>query len=144
MAAGRSLKEIGMRSSVFAIACAVTALLAVACDPKLPTPEQDRITAARWLTHRYSQSRLSSWNMRVAAIGNRCSVLLIQTSIDMDETLVESLHYGAGAYDIYPGGVNGYCRARDFRGVAYRDRSQNVWTYGTVDKAEVDSLAKCN
>jgi hypothetical protein len=118
--------------------------LALACEPKLPTPEENRMTAANWLTNRYSQSRLSSWNLHAGAIGNGCSVLLIQTSIDLDDTLVESLHYGAGSYDIYPGGVNGYCRARDFAGVAYRDRSARIWAYGAVAKEEVDALVRCD
>jgi hypothetical protein len=58
--------------------------------------------------------------------------------------MVEAMHYGAGAYDIYDGGVQQFLRERAFRGVAYKDGSGRVWTYGAVTQNEAEALVPCH
>ena len=57
--------------------------------------------------------------------------------------MIEAMHYGAGAYDIYDGGVQHFYRVQTFRGVAYKDGSARVWTYGAVSAAEADGIRAC-
>ena len=58
--------------------------------------------------------------------------------------MVEALHYGAGAYGVYDGGVQRFSRDRAFRGVAYKDSSGRIWTYGNVSVAEVAAMKRCD
>lgn len=107
-------------------------------SPAAPTDRDVRIAAARTLTDRYAVSRLGAWGIRASAAGADCGVLFITTSLILEESMIEALHYGAGAYDVYAGGVQQFSRDRSFRGVAYKDASEKKWEYG-----EVDSLAPC-
>ncbi len=102
-----------------------------------------RISAADLFTRHYGRSALAAWNVRGTAAGDDCGVLYVATSIIMEDAMVDALHYGAGAYDIYDGGVQSFSRERAFRGVAYRDASGRVWTYGTVSPEEAARLAPC-
>jgi len=121
------------------------ALAISACELK-PHPAAgttDRIDAASGFTQRYSHSRLAAWQIHAGAAGESCDVLLIETSIVMEESMVEALHYGAGAYGVYGGGVQRFCQDRSFRGVAYRDASGRIWAYGNVTAREAMHLRRC-
>ncbi|HYI11484.1 MAG TPA: hypothetical protein VEK57_20680 [Thermoanaerobaculia bacterium] len=121
----------------------IAILLLTACETRRPENIQ-QVTAANKLTRECSRSRLSRWDLRASAAGKDCAVLLVQTSIVLDDSLVEALHYGAGAYDVPEGGVQQFFRKHGFRGVTYRDSSQRVWSYGAVSqKEETEELPSC-
>ena len=108
-------------------------------------PAQDvaHMNAASALTDRYAQSALERWDVRGRAAGADCGVLYVETAIILEDSMVEALHYGVGAYDVYRGGIQQYSRDRAFRGVAYRDRSGKVWTFGEVGPAEAEAIVLC-
>ncbi len=116
-------------------------LLAAACGPN--RTNQAHVSAAEAFTRRFSESRLSEWKVRAAAAGKDCSVLLIQTSIIMEDSLVEALHYGSGAYSVYDGGVQSFYRHRAFRAAVYKDSTGKIWTYGATTTTEAKSLEHC-
>ena len=102
-----------------------------------------RVADARKFTELYSASRMKRWDIRAAAAGKDCNVLFIRTSLVLEDSLIEAVHFGAGDYDVYNGGVQQFYRDRHFRGVAYQDASNHVWTYGDVSIAEVDTMRPC-
>jgi hypothetical protein len=132
-------------------------VLVVACDPartagpaasvpastRRSTAEQVRIDAANLFTRRYAKSRLSEWKIRAQAAGPRCSVLVVQMSVIMEDSMIEAMHYGTGAYDVVDGGAQRFYRERNFRGVAYKDASDRIWTYGAVSDEEAGKLVEC-
>ena len=120
-------------------------LLISGCKTKPPSTSFTavHVTAASLFTQRYAQSRLAAWNVRAAAAGDDCDILLVDTSIVLEDTMVEALHYGAGAYGVYDGGVQRFVRDRAFRGVAYRDSTGRIWTYGNVNAREAERLKRC-
>jgi hypothetical protein len=128
------------------VGAAVIVLWMASCtseaDPR-PLQKDARITEARLFTTRYAQSPLSGWDVRGAASGSDCGVLLVDVAVILDDTMVEALHYGAGTYEVYEGGVQGFYRDRAFRGVAYRDSSGRIWTYGAVSPSETKALQPC-
>lgn len=89
------------------------------------------------------KSPLGHWQMRANAAGSDCGVLYVQTPIILEDSLIEALHYGAGPYEIYSGGVRKFCRDGAFRAVAYRDGSGRIWTYGNVTQREAEALTPC-
>ncbi len=105
--------------------------------------DDGRILAATSFTERFSRSRFADWHVRARAAGTDCGVLLVETSMIMDESMIEAMHYGAGAYDVYRGGVEHFVRERAFRGVVYRDASLRTWTYGATTPVEAESLRPC-
>jgi hypothetical protein len=70
-------------------------------------------------------------------------VLFIRTANVLDDTMVEQMHYGSADYAMIPGGVHQFYRERAFRGVAYQDVAERVWTYGAVTGVEGESLQPC-
>lgn len=124
-------------------------LFVLACESNQPsslkvtTDRDNRMAAARSFTGIYEHSRLSKWTVRASVAGAGCDVLFVRTSIILEDSMIEAMHYGAGAYDVYPGGVQQFYRDRAFRGVAYKDSSERVWTYGAVTTAEGESLTPC-
>ncbi|HYC60322.1 MAG TPA: hypothetical protein VEK79_12235 [Thermoanaerobaculia bacterium] len=102
------------------------------------------IKHADHFTERYAQSRLARWNVHARAAGRDCAVLFVETSMILEDSMIEAMHYGAGAYDIHEGGVQQFLRERAFRGVAYKDRSGRLWTYGAVTPAEAEGLTPCH
>lgn len=117
------------------------AALAAACDGGT---NNSHVIAANAFTKQYSQSRLARWQVRASAAGDDCTILLVQTSIILEDSLVEALHYGTGAYAVYKGGVQQFYREGAFRAVAYRDSTGRVWTYGATTAAEAQSLKPCH
>lgn len=114
--------------------------ITTACETR---PHDDLHKAAILFTDRYSQSRLSKWNVRASTAGDGCDVLLVHTSIVLEDSLVEAMHYGAGAYGVFEGGVNSFYRQRSFRGVAYKDPTGRVWTFGALTLSEASDLRAC-
>ena len=102
-----------------------------------------RVASATLLTNDCAASRLSGWNVRGTAAGTDCGVLLVETPMILEDSIVEAMHYGTGAYDLYRGGIYHFSRSRSFRGVAYRDGSGKTWTYGAVSDDEVAGLKPC-
>jgi hypothetical protein len=121
----------------------VALLLACELNPH-GSPREVRATAARRLTQRYAQSPLAPWNVRARAAGRDCDVLLVDTSVIMGDSMIEALHYGGGVYSVDGAGVGQFCRARAFRGVAYKDSTDRVWTYGNVTAEEAQTLKRCD
>lgn len=116
------------------------------CRPA-PAPRANasdgRIAAAHHFTELYSKSRLSGWDVRASAAGNDCAALFVTTSIILEDSMVEAMHYGAGPYDIHDGGIEHFYRESSFRGVAYRDASGRIWTYGAVNAIEAEAFVPC-
>ena len=119
------------------------ALIACESNPR-PSPNDLRVAATRDFTRQYARSRLAGWNVRASAAGRDCDVLLVDTSVILEDSMVEALHYGGGAYSVDgSGGVEHFCRRKAFRGVAYKDTTARVWTYG-VSAEEVQKLRRCD
>jgi hypothetical protein len=115
-------------------------VLMLSCQP---SAKRNHVVDAGTFTSRYANSRLSKWNVRASAAGADCGVLIIDTSIILEDSMVEALHYGAGPYGVLEGGIQRFCTDRSFRAVAYRDSSGRIWTYGDVSAAEVKRLKRC-
>jgi hypothetical protein len=127
----------------------LTTLGVLTCEFNRPATLQtssariEHVAAAGSLTSLYTQSRLRPWEIRAAAAGANCDVLFIRTSLILEDSLIEAVHYGGGSYEVYPGGVQQFFRDRAFRGVAYQDASNRVWTYGDVSAAEAERMVAC-
>jgi len=120
------------------------AVCLIACAPRQQqSPREERKAAASQFTRRCATSRLAKWNIRGLAAGADCSVLLVETSMVLDDSLTEAIHYGTGAYAVIEGGVRHFTRERTFRGVAYRDRTGHVRTYGSLMQGEAEDLQPC-
>lgn len=102
---------------------------------------EERIEAAAALTAQYANSRLADWKIRARAGGADCDILTVHTSVIMEDSMVEALHYGAGAYDVYDGGIEQFYKHERFRGVIYKDATNHPWMYGSIG-AE-DGAATC-
>jgi hypothetical protein len=89
-------------------------------------------------------SSLSAWDVRASAAAEDCGVLLIATSVKLEDSMIETMHYGTNAYDVNRGGVQRFCREHTFRGVAYRDASGRTWTYGATDVTEAATMKPCH
>lgn len=119
----------------------ITLLALGACGDN---PREAHINAASHFTRHYSQSRLGRWNVRASAAGADCSVLLVEASIVMDDFMVDAMHHGTGAYDVYTGGVQQFANERGFRSVAYRDPRHRVWSFGSPVVRDSNPIAPCH
>lgn len=117
-------------------------VLIAGCTEKQPADHH--VDDAKALTRRFAASRFARWNIRATANGRDCAALVIQTSMLLEDSMVEAMHYGAGAYDTYKGGLKQFTHDHDFRGVAYRDVSGHVWTYEDVSQSEAEGAAVCH
>ncbi|HEV8434128.1 MAG TPA: hypothetical protein VGR95_12000 [Thermoanaerobaculia bacterium] len=126
---------------------AVLTLTILHCSDGRRIPPRDAVkehmSAARMVTKDCAASRLASWNVHASAAGRDCGILLIETPMILEDSIIEAMHYGTGAYDLYRGGVNQFSRDRTFRGVAYKDGSGQLWFYGNLSRAEAESLRPC-
>lgn len=115
----------------------------LSCNSKQAPPRSDmHVTAATLLTERYATSPFAAWHIRATAAGSDCSVLVLQTGIILEDSMIETMHYGAGAYnDTIPGGVKKFLTDYAFRGVIYQDVSGRKWTYGAV--TEKEEVTRC-
>ena len=126
---------MNMRRTALILLFALTA-----CETQ---PDHVHIADASSFTERYAKSRFTDWNIRANAAGTNCEVLLIETSILIDETMVEAVHYDGNDYDVYEGGVQSFYKERGFQGVVYKDPSGQIWTYGNVTMREAEQLEPC-
>lgn len=132
------------RSSLIAATLAlITFTLCRPASSTRPDPN-GHIAAANGFTDRYARSRFSRWHIRAQAAGADCNVLFVETAIILEDSMVEALHYGSGAYEVYSGGVDQFTRDQSFRGVAYKDGTGRVWTYGTLSPGEASHLTMCH
>ena len=106
----------------------------IACHAQ---PVRREATAADLFTREHKTHRLQA-----SAAGSDCRVLLIATETQLDDDLVESIHYGTGGYDAFGGGEQ-FARDRGFRAVIYRDPSGGLRTYGATTHDEARSLPRC-
>ena len=114
-------------------------LAALACSG---APDQ-RVTAAGALTRKYSQSHYEKWHVRARATGKDCRVLLVETSIVLDESMVEAMHFGTGPYALEGRGVEKYSDEGGFRGVVYKDPTDRVFCYGDLRDDDPHALPQC-
>jgi hypothetical protein len=121
----------------------IFALLIAMCDTR-PHSSSKQVAAARVFTDRYAHSRFAAWKVRASARGRDCDVLLVETDMVMEDSMVEAMHYGAGAYGVVDGGVQRFYRDRSFRGVAYKDSSGRIWAYGNVTAQDAATLSRCD
>ena len=121
----------------------ILTLLAAMCESR-PRPSSDHVAAANVFTDRYAHSRFAGWKVRASARGRDCDVLLVETDMVMEDSMVEAMHYGAGAYGVVEGGVQRFYRDRAFRGVAYKDSSGRIWAYGNVTAQDAATLPRCD
>jgi hypothetical protein len=121
----------------------ILALLIAMCDsrPRLPN---NHVASANVFTNRYAHSRFAGWKVRASARGRDCDVLLVETDMVMEDSMVEAMHYGAGAYGVVDGGVQRFYRDRSFRGVAYKDSSGRIWAYGDVTAHDAATMPRCD
>jgi hypothetical protein len=121
----------------------ILALLAATCESR-PHSANNHVAAANIFTGRYAHSRFAGWKVRASARGRDCDVLLVETDMVMEDSMVEAMHYGAGAYGVVDGGVQRFYRDRSFRGVAYKDSSGRIWAYGDVTAHDAATLPRCD
>lgn len=124
--------------------CIAALITLLSCDSRQATSRTNvHITAATLLTQRYAASPFAAWHIRATAAGNDCSVLVLQTEIILEDSMVEAMHYGAGAYNTFPGGVKQFTTDHAFRGVIYKDVSGRAWPYGAVTEREAEEVTPC-
>ena len=135
--------NITSRRLPFRVFLLTLALLAACESNRRPSAHAERVAAACTFTDRYSHSALSRWNVRGHAAGADCEILVVETSIVMEDAMVEALHYGVGAYDIYQGGIRQFSTDHAFHGVVYRDVTRKEWPYGETGAVRVAMLEPC-
>lgn len=99
---------------------------------------QVSVDAAETITRDYEPRSLKAY-----AAGSDCLVLLVRASTRLNDTAVETLHYGNGESLLHPGGLQQFAAAKKFRAVAYRDSDGNLWTYGSITRQEAQSMRTC-
>jgi len=108
------------------------------------SPRSDaHVTAAALLTQRCAAPPYTAWHIHATAAGSDCSVLVLQAEIILEDSMIEALHYGAGAYNTLPRGVKQFTADHAFRGVIYKDVSGRSWPYGAVTEREVEEVTPC-
>jgi hypothetical protein len=124
----------------------IALLTTAACGIKLPSPPkpEQHVAEANAFTQRYASSRFAAWRIHATARGGDCDVLFIETAVIMEDSMVEAIHYGAGAYGVVEGGVQRFSRDRSFRGIAYKDSSGRIWTYGNITARDAEVLEPCH
>jgi len=109
-----------------------------------PPPARERMDAAERFTRIYSKSRFSGWHLKAQVGGADCRVLIVRAAIVLDISMAEAMHYGSGAYDVYSGGVQQFCRDHSLRGTVYTDPTERTFPFDTVTQREVDRLTVCH
>lgn len=129
----------------YALSITLTLLLCAGGCGRRPAPTSGNpyVVAADRLTEDYAHSPLSKWKIRAQAAGRDCSILFIETPMILEESLIDAIHYGAGAYGVHENGIDAFCRQRSFRGTAYQDRSGRIWTYGDITSSQAAALRRC-
>jgi hypothetical protein len=132
-----------MRQLIHAAAVAL-AIFGSACEAnRAPASDHNiRIASADLFTKKYAQSPLSGWRMRGRAVGSDCDILFVETSIILEDSMIDALQHGNGAYNVHPRGIERFANDHSFRGIAYKDASGRVWTFGRV--ASTEALMPCH
>lgn len=112
--------------------------------PTSPDRRGERVQAAQDLTRAYAHSSYEKWHVRAQAAGPLCNVLVIQTSIILEDATIDAMHFGRGSYSIDGDNVQGFYRVKRFRGVIYRDGRNRSWTYGAINAADVEEIEPCS
>lgn len=99
---------------------------------------QVSIDAANTITRDYAPQ-----NLKAYAAGTDCLVLLIRAGTPLNDTAVETLHYGNGESVLHPGGLQQFAEEKKFRAVAYRDSEGALWTYGSITRQEAQTVRPC-
>jgi hypothetical protein len=102
-----------------------------------------QVANASALTRRYSDSDFKTWNVRASAAGRDCRVLLVETSIVLDESMAEAMHHGTGPYALDGRGLNAFSAEDGFRGVVYKDSTNRVFHYGDLRDEDPHGLTPC-
>ncbi|MDQ3283039.1 MAG: hypothetical protein M3Q69_16690 [Acidobacteriota bacterium] len=105
------------------------------------------VESANTFTDHYGVSQLPAWQLHAnaasAATGDTCDVLLVETPMVLDTTVVDALHYGTNQPESIKGGIQKFYRRAVFRGVVYKDSTGRTWTYGNVTEDEAQQLVPC-
>jgi hypothetical protein len=101
-------------------------LLIFACHHQTAT-EQSRVAAANVLTERFARSRIADWGVIATAAGQDCAVLVLHVDSMLWDDRVEAVWYGAGWYEVTPGGLQQFARENGFRQVVYDDTIGQSW-----------------
>ena len=119
-------------------------LVSNGCDAiaRRPSADPGRAAAAAHFTKRYASSRFAQWRLKARPAGSDCAVLLIETGVLMDSSMIETVQYGAGSSEVFEGGALRFARENRFRGVAYRDGGDATWSYDIAPEEE-KSLTPC-
>lgn len=121
-----------------------TLLWIAACGGSTPpVHENPRVADAARFTDAFARSRRAGWDVRARAVGRDCDVLLIETKVILEDSLIDAIHYGAGENTVMPGGVYRFCRDHEFRAAAYKDRSGRIWAYGGITASEAARMEPC-
>jgi hypothetical protein len=120
-----------------------TLVMLLSCNSKQASRPNIHVTAATLLTERYAAAPFADWHIRAVAAGSDCSVLIVQTQIILEDAIIEAMHYGAGTYNTFPGGVKQFTTDHAFRGVIYKDVSGRSWPYGTLTEREQEGATPC-
>ena len=114
------------------------------CNSKSAAARSDvHVIAATLLTQQYTAPPLDAWHIRATAAGRDCSVLVVQSQVILEDAMIEAMHYGAGPYGAFPGGVKQFTNDHAFRGVIYKDVAGRSWPYGTVTEREQEGVTPC-
>ena len=106
-------------------------------------PDNVWVAKAREFGSYAHMPQMASLSLAASAAGADCQILFIRARVPLRDATVEAIHYGAGDYTVYEGGVQQFARDRQFRAVAYTDLSNNLWTYGATTRVEAASLEIC-
>jgi hypothetical protein len=125
-------------------ALALLVMTVTSCAPARRSAAEDiRISAARLLTMQYERSELAKWQVRAAAAGPDCGVLLVHIPFGVEDAMIRAMHYGAGAYNVYDGGVERFYPQYTFASVVYTDASTRMWVYGDIQERDALKLETC-
>jgi hypothetical protein len=117
---------------------------AAANPPSEAAARAIRGSAANRLTIAFASSRLEGFDIRAAAAGKNCDILLVTFYVSMEDPMIRAMHDGALIYgQILPGGVSAFANQYGFRGVVYRDGYDRTWSYGNVARGEATSAKRC-
>lgn len=116
-------------------------LLNTACD-SAGTSTALYVEAADAFRRQCERTGNPGWKLRASAAGIECDVLWIESKVPLDTSMIEAFHYARPTSN--GNAVQLFSEAHRFRGVAYTDSNQRIWTYGAVTRDEVPALRPCH
>jgi len=97
-----------------------------------PSGRTLRIATAKDLTRLYAASELRDWKLKASAAGPDCGVLIVETPVAMERTMIDAMHHAVGSYRISDTSIDELAHERGFRGVLYKEGSGRLWPHGNV------------